>query len=256
VSRAQDDREQLLAEAFVGLADTLVDDYDVVDLLSRLVNTSVELLDVSAAALLLVDQRGALQLVASSNEDVRLLELSQLQNDEGPCLDSVRSGSVVSVPDLRQALSRWPHFSLAALERGFSSVEAIPMRLREENIGGLNLFSGPQAPMGASDHTVAQALADVATIGILQQRSRHRVSLLAEQLQTALNSRIAIEQAKGVLAEHGGIGMGEAFEELRRFARGSNERLSDVAEALVQGRLAPDAVLSAAAGSERTDSRP
>jgi GAF domain-containing protein len=236
-------RYAVLAERFVSLADTLVDDFDIVELLNRLVVTSVELLGVSAAGLLLLDQRGGLQPVASSDENVRLLELFQLQNDEGPCLDSVRGGTVVSAPDLEQALSRWPRFAQAALNSGFRSVHAVPLRLREDRIGGLNLFGDDQPPMSETDKMLAQALADIATIGILQQRSVHRASLLAEQLQMALNSRIVIEQAKGVLAEAGGIGMGEAFDALRSFARRSNQRLSGVAESLVRGSIDSGTVL-------------
>jgi GAF domain-containing protein len=235
-----------LAERFVGLADTLVDDYDVVELFSLLVTTSVELLDVTAAGLLLMDSEGTLHPVASSNEDARLLELFQLQNEEGPCLESVRSGAVVNVPDLNEALERWPRFSRAALERGFKSVHAVPLRLRDERIGGLNLFSGEQPPLGVADHRVAQALADVATIAILQQRSLSVAGVLAEQLQNALNSRVVIEQAKGVLAESGNLEMGAAFEALRAHARSTNQRLSDVAEQLVTRRVDAAAVIARA----------
>ncbi len=178
--------------------------------------------------------------MASSNEDARLLELFQLQNEEGPCLESVRTGDVVNVPDLNETLERWPRFSPAALDRGFRSVHAVPLRLREDRIGGLNLFSDTQSPLSDEDHRVVQALADVATIAILQQRSLSVAGLLAEQLQNALNSRIIIEQAKGVLAESGNLEMGEAFEALRAHARSTNQRLSDVAQRIVTretGRL-------------------
>ena len=231
----------------MSLADTLVDDYDVVELLSRLVMTSVELLDVTAAGLLLMDGSGTLHPMASSNEDARLLELFQLQNEEGPCLESVRTGDVVNVPDLNEALARWPRFSRAALDRGFHSVHAVPLRLRDERIGGLNLFSADQPPLGKTDHRVVQALADVATIAILQQRSLSVADLLTEQLQNALNSRIVIEQAKGVLAESHGLEMGEAFETLRAHARSTNQRLSDVAEQIVTRQLDAADVLARAA---------
>ena len=209
----------------------------------RLVATSVELLDVTAAGLLLLDGAGKLQPIASSSEDARMLELFQLQNEEGPCLESVSTGQVVSVPDLDEAIERWPRFSRAALERGFHSVHAVPLRLRDEHIGGLNLFSARQPPISQASRRVIQALADVATIGILQQRSLNTTSLLAEQLQTALNSRVSIEQAKGVLAESGQVDMDRAFEALRSYARSSNQRLSDVAQQVVSRSLDPESVL-------------
>jgi GAF domain-containing protein len=233
----------MLAERFVFFADTLVGDYDVVELVDGLVATSVELLDVTAAGLLLLDGSGKLQPIASSSEDARMLELFQLQNEEGPCLESVSTGQVVSVPDLEEAVERWPRFSRAALERGFHSVHAVPLRPRDEHIGGLNLFSARQPPISQASRRVIQALADVATIGILQQRSLNGTTLLAEQLQSALNSRVFIEQAKGVLAESGKTDMGRAFQALRSYARSSNQRLSSVAQQLVSRSLDPESVL-------------
>ena len=195
------EQEALLAERLVSLADTLVEDYDVMELLSRLVLSCVELLDVSAAGLLLVDRNGTLRPLAFSNEEARFLELFQLANDEGPCLETVRSGEAVTATDLTRARTRWPRFAVAALEHGFHSVQAVPLRLRGTCIGGLNLFAAVgQPPLIEADLRVAQAMADMATIGILQQRSREQSVLVADQLQGALDSRIVIEQAKGVLA--------------------------------------------------------
>ncbi len=239
-------RDARLAERFVTLADTLVDDFDVVDLLDQLVRTCVELLGVTTAGLLIVDSRGALHPVAASTESTRVLELFQLQNDEGPCLDCVRTGEVVDVPDLRDAAGRWPRFSRAALGADFRSVIALPMRLRTETIGSLNLFARDGTPrLPDSERRIAQALADVATIGILQQRTMERSSLLAEQLQSALDTRIVTEQAKGVLAEHGGVDVDVAFDAMRRYARHHNAKLGAVAERLVRGRLAATEVLPA-----------
>ena len=234
----------LLSERFVALADSLVADYDVVDLLEGLVRSCVDLMDVDQGGILLIDQRGHLQLVAASSEATRLVELLQLQSEEGPCLECVTTGTPVTVPDLSTQQERWPTFSPAAMSVGFSAVHALPLRLRDQTIGCLNLFTtGARRGPDDDDRRIAQALADVATIGILQQRSISRSSLLAEQLQNALNSRIVVEQAKGVLAERGRLDMQSSFEQLRGYARAHNLRLSDVAASVVRDQLSADAVL-------------
>ena len=238
-------REQVLAETFVLLADTLVDDYDVVDLLDQLVVASIELLGVAAAGLLLKDHRGKLAVVASSSEEMRLLEIFQLQNDEGPCLDSVRTAQSVTSGNLAADVGRWPVFVPTALSAGFQSVFAVPLRLRDATIGGLNLFGDLPQELSPAGMQLAQAMADVATIGILQQRATSRSTMLAEHLQHALNSRIAIEQAKGVLAERNGIGMEAAFNALRRYARNNNLKLAEVAIAVVRNEIDPVVVAMA-----------
>jgi GAF domain-containing protein len=232
-------RDARLAQQFVSLADTLVDDFDLVDLLDRLVRSCVDLLDVTAAGLLITDGTGVLHPIAASTESTHVLELFQLQNDEGPCLECVRTGEVVSIAEVTEIQSRWPRFARAVAESGFRSVHALPMRLRQDTIGSLNLFVSGRRPLQSNEQRIAQALADVATIGILQQRSVQRASELAEQLQGALESRIAIEQAKGVLAEYGGVEMEAAFDALRSHARRRRLKLGQVAAALVSGDLAP-----------------
>jgi GAF domain-containing protein len=232
-------REQALADTFVRLADTMVDDYDVVDLLDQLVTACVQVLGVTAAGLLLDDQKGNLALVASSSHESRLLELFVLQNNEGPCLDCVRTGTAVTTGNLDDDRARWPLFVPAARMAGFRSVAAVPMRLREQTIGGLTLFRDRPESVSLVNRRLAQAFADVATIGILQQRSLHRSHLLSEQLQAALTSRIVIEQAKGVVAERDRLTMDDAFGLLRRYARDHNLKLTEVAQAVVTSGLDP-----------------
>ena len=232
-------REQELADTFVMLADSLVEDYDIVDLLDRLAAACVRLLGVTAAGLLLHDQQGHLAVVASSSEETRLLEIFQLQNDQGPCLECVRTGAAVVSGDLDADRVRWPLFASFALEAGFRSVAALPMRLREQTIGGLNLFGEGAGPVSPEDQRLAQALADVATIGILQQRSAQRSTVLAEHLQRALNSRVVIEQARGVLAERNGMSMEEAFDSLRLYSRDHNIKLTNLAVAVVHQNFNP-----------------
>jgi GAF domain-containing protein len=223
-----------LADVLVELADTLVDDFDVIDFLHVLTQRCMQLLDVSAAGLLLTDAQGTLQVVAASTERTRLLELFQLQTDQGPCVDCFRTGQPVSVADL-PAAGRWPRFTAAAAEVGFAAVHAVPMRLRKEVIGALNFFGTHPGALDEGRLRMGQALADVATIGLLQQRAIHRRDVLTEQLQTALNSRVTIEQAKGVLAERWQVDMDRAFDLLRSHSRNHNRRLSELAQAIVDG---------------------
>src|SRR6202451_1483218 len=225
---------QLLSETFGALTDTMVPGFDVVDFLHVLTNRSVLLLDASAAALLLADPRGELRVVAASSEAARLLELFQLQSDQGPCLDCFRTGQPVSAADL-SAGQRWPQFAAAAEQAGFCAVQALPMRLRDQVIGALNLFRAVPGAFDPANVRVGQALADVATISLLHERSMRHSDTLNEQLQAALNSRVIIEQAKGKLAERLGIDMDQAFTLLRDFARNRNRRLSDLAQAFVDG---------------------
>ncbi|HEY0811735.1 MAG TPA: GAF and ANTAR domain-containing protein [Pseudonocardia sp.] len=239
-------REGSVARAFVALADTLVDEYDMLDLLDRLVNVSVHLLAADAAGIVLADPRGQLTVVAASSDAAKLLEVLQLQNEQGPCLEAYRSGEPVSVPDLHEVAARWPNFTAAVASLSdISSVHALPMRLRGQAIGALNLFHRTPGPLPPADLALGQALADVATIGILQERAIRRAEVVAEQLQTALTSRVIIEQAKGVLAHYGDLSMDVAFDQLRTYARSHNDRLTEVARRLVEHALPPAEVIAA-----------
>jgi transcriptional regulator with GAF, ATPase, and Fis domain len=226
---------QLLSETFVELTDTMVAGFDMIDFLHVLTDRSVLLLDVSAAGLLLADPRGQLRVVAASSHAARLLELFQLQNDQGPCLDCFRAGQPVAAADLAAEARRWPRFAPAARQAGFAAVQALPMRLRDQVIGALNLFRADPGPFDPADVRVGQALADVATISLLHERGMRRSDTLNEQLQTALNSRVIIEQAKGKLAERLHLDMDQAFSLLRDHARSRNLRLSDLAQAFIDG---------------------
>ncbi|MET7620435.1 GAF and ANTAR domain-containing protein [Streptomyces sp. NPDC005408] len=236
-------REQRIASAFVELADTLVDDFDVIEFLQRLSVRCVELLDVGAAGLMLVNGRGQLQTAASSDERAWLLDLLEIQHQEGPCLDCFRSGAAVGpiTLDSAEAVERWPQFTEQARSYEFAGTYAVPMRLRDTVIGALNLFvTTVPEEHDPSEVALAQALADAATIGILQQRNLRQSELLAGQLQSALTSRVRVEQAKGVLAERWDVSVDEAFETMRRYARTNREPLSGVAQQIVQGSLPTD----------------
>jgi GAF domain-containing protein len=230
-------QNKLARQTFVELADTLVTDYDVIDFLDFLAHRVVELLGVTACGVLVADHHGTLNLLAASSEQTRLLELFQLQNAQGPCLDTCRSGDSVHCDDLTQTEGRWPLFASAAVATGYRAVHALPMRLREEVIGAVNLFSAEPGPLDSEDVELGQALADVATIGILHERVVRRGEEITHQLQGALNSRILIEQAKGALAQRMGVSVDQAFTILRGHARRTNSKLTEVAHAVVENGL-------------------
>jgi transcriptional regulator with GAF, ATPase, and Fis domain len=236
------ERESRLLRTFVHITHTLIDDYDVTEVPHRLVEFCVDVLGADAAGMLLSDQ-GRLSVVASSSARTHQVGLFQLDTDEGPCLACARTGEPVLVADIEAAHAHWPRFVGAAVERGFASVHAVPMRLRCDTIGALTMFGDRPGAMAEQEVRVAQALADIATVGILQQRTIRRGEVLTQQLQTALHTRITIEQAKGVLAQAGGLDMADAFAALRTYGRGHQARLVDVARRLVAGDLRPAEVL-------------
>ncbi|TKK89504.1 GAF and ANTAR domain-containing protein [Herbidospora galbida] len=234
------------AQVFVELADTLVAGFDVIDFLQSLAERAVEIFDVDAAGIVLADPRGTLTLVAASSEEVRLLELFQLQEEEGACLDCYRSGTLVTCADLSAAPPKWPMFAAAARELGFSAVHAFPLRLRDQVLGAIGLFNAAPGGLSQDTVTVAQALADVATIGILNERTLREHQMVTEQLHFALNSRVLLEQAKGMLAERAQIEVGEAFAALRKYARDHNRTLSSVARELIDNRSGMTDLITAA----------
>jgi GAF domain-containing protein len=231
--------ERQVREAFIELTDTLVTDFDVIDFLQRLAFRCTELLGVSACGILLADHHGVLNLVGASTEQARLLELTQLQAAAGPCLDAYRSGQLVQCANLADpdASERWPEFTATAAAAGFSAVIALPMRLRDQRLGALNLLCTTPGPLDADTVALGRALADAATIGIVHQRALARSEILAENLQAALNSRIVIEQAKGFLAERLGITVDAAFGILRGHSRAQQRKLTSVAADVVAGKL-------------------
>ncbi|MGX7827856.1 GAF and ANTAR domain-containing protein [Actinokineospora sp. 24-640] len=237
-------RDQRLADVFVSLADTLVADFDVLDFLGLLAERAVELLEVDAAGVILSDQRGGWWPAAGSSEHAELVEVFAIQTRQGPCLDCVRTGVVVTSADLTADKGRWPLFAPAAMSAGFHAAAAVPMRLRDEVIGALTLLHTEPVAVDGASIALGQALADIATIGILQQRAVHREEIVFEQLQAALHHRTVVEQAKGVLAEAGGLDMHQAYTRLRDHARTHHLRLSDVARDVATGALGTAEVLT------------
>jgi len=230
-------RERAVTEAFVGVASSLANGYDVIDLLSTLTTDCTRLLDVSSAGLLLADGHGVLHVMAASSERVRDLEVFQLQRAEGPCLDCFHGGAPVGVPDLERETERWPQFAPAARAAGFLSVHALPMRLRDTTLGALGLFGAAVGALDPEDLSLGQALADVASVALVQDRAATDQATVNEQLQDALSSRVVLEQAKGVLAHRGDLSMPEAFAALRQFARDHDLRLARVAQDVVMRAL-------------------
>jgi GAF domain-containing protein len=233
-----------MAEVFVELADTMVDTFDIIEFLDNLTERCVELLDADAAGLMLVDQ-GRLNLLAATVHQVRVLGLFELQVQEGPCLECVRMGEAITNVHLAESQERWPKFAPAALESGFRASHALPMRLRGKVIGALNLLTRNEHQLSVTDLAIGQAMADMATIGLLHQRNAHDQTALTEQLEMALNSRVLVEQAKGALAARATISLNEAFDRIRNHARRNQRTVASVATEVVNGGPAQDVLLRA-----------
>ncbi len=245
-------RESRLIDALVTLADTLAAGYDVAELMQYLVEVSVDLLDAVAAGLVLADGDGQLEVLASTSERIELLEVLQIRTGRGPCFDCYSTGAPQTIPDVAAEADRWPEFATLATGDGFRSVHAVPMRHRDRVIGALNLFRGQPGELAEPDRRAAQALADVATIGIMQHRTVRQTAEVNDQLRHALASRVVIEQAKGILAHYGRVDMDHAFTALRGYARRHQLRLTDLAQALVDRQRRPADILGVPAPARPT----
>lgn len=234
------EREREISRLFVSLADTLVRDYEVIDLLQRLVDGARSVFDVEAVGVMLGAQEDRLALTAASDEDMRTLEVFELQAETGPCYDAYRSGEALSVPDLETERDRWPEFVPRALELGFRSAQAFPLRLREDTIGALNLFRPSPGGLSDDETELGQSLADMAAIGILQQRAVADANVRAEHLQRALDSRVLIEQAKGALAERLGVPAEQAFSRMREHSRSHNMKLREICRRVIDEGFVPE----------------
>lgn len=242
-------REKRVIETFVELADTMVDDFDPVEFQHRVVEHSVELLDCAEAGILLADAAGVLRVIASSSERTDALELLQSQNEEGPCFDCHQRSEVVVAEDFAEESARWPMFAPAAIEKGFRSVHAVPIRLRGQTIGGLNLFRAEPGRLAPEDVPLSQGIADIAAVALLQEQAVREAHGVVAQLQGALTSRVVIEQAKGVLAERSDLSVDVAFARMRSYARNNNRRLSDVARELIEGGVEATSLADPALGT-------
>lgn len=236
-------RDRELVDTLVGFADAVVSDFDISDLFYRLVESCINLADADEAGLLLMDKDGVLGIAAATSQATQLVELLQLQVSEGPCLDAFRTGEVVKTGPLddEEAEARWPQFAPQAAAAGFDSVFAIPMRLRDTVLGSLNLFRIGPGEASDADIAAARALADLATIAILQERAATQAREVIDQLQQALDTRVVIEQAKGMVAERSRLDIETAFERIRSYARSNNLRLADVSSRITSGEISPDA---------------
>jgi len=251
-----DSRDEWLARTFVELADTLVADFDLIEFLAMLADRSVELLGTAEVGLVLAGPRG-LQVMAASSERMKLTELLEVQFDEGPCFECYSIGLPVLNQRLASAEVRWPRFAPKARRSGFEMVHAVPLRLRDQVIGAMNIFDSSLHEMTSTELNLLRAFADAATIGILQQRTVKQQSDLSVQLQGALNSRIAVEQAKGIVAERLKVDMDTAFGMIRHHARNHGSQLSAVADALIHGSLNATALAPLPkAATDQSDNRP
>jgi len=234
-----------LAQVFVELSDTVLDTFDIIEFLDNLTERCVELLDADAAGLMLADQRNRLNLMAATVQRARVLGLFELHIQEGPSLECFTTGRAITNLSLAESRERWPRFGPAAIHSGFGTTHALPMRLRGQIIGALSLLTQDQRQLSVTDLAIGQAMADLATIGLLHQRNADEQKTLSEQLTIALNSRVLVEQAKGALADRARISLNEAFHRMRDYARHNRVPLASVASEVAAGAIPQDLLLTA-----------
>jgi len=232
-----DNREKDLLDVFVLLADSLRTGHDIIDTMDILVQSSTTFTSAVEAGLMLADAGGTLHVVASTSERVAEVEEAQLGLHEGPCLVSFRTALPVEVPDIAASRSRWPDFAAVAESRGFLAAHAVPLRHRTTTLGGINLFGDRLGALSDRDATLVEAMAQMATISVIQHQIAAKQATVNDQLQNALESRMLIEQAKGVLSQLHTVQVDDAFRMMRTYARSTGTKLRDVAENVVRRRL-------------------
>ncbi|MFE0101295.1 GAF and ANTAR domain-containing protein [Streptomyces sp. NPDC059009] len=241
------DREQQLAEAFVGLADTLADDFDPVVLLDQLARHCVTLIGAAETGIMMATARGSLRTMAVSDDGAALFELFRLQADEGPCLDCYRTGEPVNATDLGESTDRWPQLAPLAVRAGYRAAHALPLRADHQVIGAVNLLLESPGGLPDAELRLAQALADVAALALIHYRPEPvRPTDILTRVQSTLSAKAAVETATGMLAQHGDLGLAQAHQALRTYCRTNGGRLVDAAQALIRGDLDPATVLAAA----------
>jgi GAF domain-containing protein len=231
-------REHLLLRTLVELADTLVADYDAIDFLSTLCERAAEAVGATAVGVLVVHEGDDLDVVAASSQDMRALEVFEVRNGEGPCMDAYRTGAPVTAIDLDDD-ERWPTFRARATGLGYRSVLGQPLRLRDVTIGALNAYRGDPGPFSDADVEVLRGLADMATIGIMHERTMRSADEQISDLRRSLTDRAVVEQAKGLIAERLSITPDDGFDRLRRHARSRNQRVRAAAQRILRGDLDP-----------------
>jgi GAF domain-containing protein len=206
--------------------------YDLEAALSELTESVTAVLGLCGSGVTMAEE-GHLRFVTAVSQASRELERNQEEQQAGPCREAYETGVVVRVTDVRKESARWPEFSATATRLSVAGVAGIPMRLADQIIGALNLYSPEPREWSDVDIAVAGVLADVATSYVVNASKLRQQEQLSEQLQEALESRVVIEQAKGITAYKNAVTIDQAYQLMRRHARNNNASLRLVAEAIV-----------------------